>query len=207
LYLKNKTFDCVVNMSNACIYRSLDLVLAILGLVVLLPLLFLLYLLGLMDTGVPLLRQERLGRNRTPFVLVKFRTMRLETEHVASHLVNKNAVTSLGSILRRTKLDELPQLWNVLRGDMSMVGPRPGLPNQYELIDARLKYGVYSVRPGITGLAQVSRIDMSTPDLLARTDARMLHEMSLSKYIMYIIMTTCGKGVGDGVKKNASNGA
>ena len=127
--------------------------------------------------------------------------MPAKTPSVATHLVNFDAITPFGYFLRRTKLDELPQLWNVLKGDMSMVGPRPGLPNQPELIIAREKLGVFDVRPGITGLAQISGIDMSTPKLLAQTDAKMIATMSLRNYLKYITLTFTGYGQGDPAKK------
>ena len=142
----------------------------------------------------------RVGRNERPFTLLKFRTMRPETPSVASHLSDISAITPLGLFLRRTKLDELPQLWNVLKGEMSLVGPRPCLFNQTELIGERASRGVFNVRPGITGLAQVNNIDMSTPKLLAETDAQMLKELTLSAYFKYIFMTVGGKGSGDAVK-------
>ena len=126
--------------------------------------------------------------------------MRLGTPSIATHKIENNTVTPMGRFLRRSKLDELPQLWNVLRGQMSLVGPRPGLPNQLDLIKAREKYGVYSVRPGITGLAQVNGIDMSTPELLAKTDAKMIAEMSVRNYLKYIFLTVIGKGSGDRIK-------
>jgi lipopolysaccharide/colanic/teichoic acid biosynthesis glycosyltransferase len=127
--------------------------------------------------------------------------MRIGTAHVASHLASSASITRLGALLRRTKLDELPQLWNVLLGHMSLVGPRPGLYNQHELTKAREAHGVYAARPGITGLAQVNGIDMSTPELLAHTDARMLRELSVRSYFKFILLTVLGKGSGDGVKK------
>jgi lipopolysaccharide/colanic/teichoic acid biosynthesis glycosyltransferase len=102
--------------------------------------------------------------------------------------------------LRKTKLDELPQLWNVLKGEMSLVGPRPGLFNQQELTAVREQQGVFKVRPGITGLAQVSEIDMSTPELLAETDAKMIASLSLKNYFKYILQTVIGRGSGDRVK-------
>ncbi len=102
--------------------------------------------------------------------------------------------------MRRTKLDELPQLWNVLKGEMSLVGPRPGLFNQEELTQAREAKGVFNVRPGITGLAQVNEIDMSTPQLLAETDAKMISTLNIKSYFQYILMTVTGKGSGDRVK-------
>jgi len=126
--------------------------------------------------------------------------MQPETVSVASHLVDASLITPLGAFLRRTKLDELPQLWNVLKGEMSLVGPRPCLFNQSELIKERASLGVFIVRPGITGLAQVNNIDMSTPKLLAETDAHMIKELTVSAYFKYIFMTVCGKGSGDVVK-------
>ncbi|QUX94544.1 lipid carrier--UDP-N-acetylgalactosaminyltransferase [Marinomonas sp. CT5] len=180
--------------------RLLDLVFSLLGLMFCFPVLLVIYMIGLFDTGSPLFRQERVGRNKKPFVLVKFRTMSVDTASVASHLASTSSITKLGGFLRRTKLDELPQLWNVLKGEMSLVGPRPGLFNQTELTQARDVKGVFIVRPGITGLAQTSDIDMSTPDLLAETDAKMIRDMSLKNYFVYIIKTVTGSGAGDRVK-------
>jgi lipopolysaccharide/colanic/teichoic acid biosynthesis glycosyltransferase len=132
--------------------------------------------------------------------LVKFRTMRPDTQSVATHLADATAVTPLGRFLRRTKLDELPQLWNVLKGEMSLVGPRPCLFNQEELIDERAKRGVFGARPGITGLAQVQGIDMSTPCLLAKTDAEMLASLSVASYFRCILATVTGSGRGDRIR-------
>lgn len=180
--------------------RLLDLVFSITGLVFGAPVLLLIYVLGLFDAGSPLFRQERVGRDQRPFTLVKFRTMRPDTASVASHLADASAITPLGAFLRRSKLDELPQLWNVLKGEMSLVGPRPCLFNQTELIGERVARKIFRARPGITGLAQVNNIDMSTPKLLAETEARMLKELNVSAYCKYIFMTVGGKGSGDVVK-------
>lgn len=177
--------------------RLLDIVFSLLGLVLGFPVLLLVYLVGLFDTGAPLFWQERVGRHQKPFTLVKFRTMRVGTASVASHLADTQAITPMGRFLRRTKLDELPQLWNVLKGEMSLVGPRPGLFNQQELLQARQAHGVFAARPGITGLAQVSGIDMSTPELLAQTDARMLAHLSVRNYFNFIVQTVLGGGHGD----------
>lgn len=180
--------------------RVLDVILSFLGLVIGAPIFVVLWILGLLDTGSPLFRQERVGRHQKPFILVKFRTMRPDTASVATHLADASAVTKLGNFLRRSKLDELPQLWNVLKGEMSLVGPRPCLLSQTELIDERESRGVFNARPGITGLAQINGIDMSTPKLLAETDARMLQEMDLRAYFTFILKTVTGSGSGDRIK-------
>lgn len=179
--------------------RLLDILFALSGLVVGFPFLVLLFVIGLFDTGFPIFKQERVGRNKKPFILVKFRTMSKDTASVASHLASSSSITKFGHFLRKTKLDELPQLWNVFKGEMSLVGPRPGLFNQDELTKARDAKNVYTVRPGITGLAQINEIDMSTPELLAETDAKMIKELSLKNYFKYIIQTVTGKGQGDRV--------
>ena len=179
--------------------RIFDVVLSFVGLVLVFPILLAIYFLGLFDTGAPLFRQERVGKHKKPFILIKFRTMRIDTASVASHLADVSAITPMGQFLRRTKLDELPQLWNVLKGDMSLVGPRPGLFNQTELIKARQRNGVFSARPGITGLAQIKGIDMSTPELLAETDSKMLASLSKLEYFRYIYLTVIGRGRGDAV--------
>ncbi len=183
--------------------RFLDIILSVTGLIISSPLIFILLVAGLFDTGLPLFRQVRVGRKKQPFTLVKFRTMRPDTVSVATHLADTTAITSLGSFLRKTKLDELPQLWNVLKGDMSLVGPRPCLYNQEELIQERDKRGVFIARPGITGLAQVSQIDMSTPVLLAETDARMLISLTIKDYFDYIFLTISGRGLGDRIVKSS----
>lgn len=177
--------------------RIFDVVFSLLGLIFGFPLLLLLTLIGLFDTGSPIFRQVRVGRHQKPFTLVKFRTMKLDTASVATHLASHSSITRFGHFLRRTKLDELPQLWNVLKGEMSLVGPRPGLFNQEELTAERAKRDVYAVRPGVTGLAQVNEIDMSTPALLAETDQKMIQTLTLSNYFRYIFMTVAGKGAGD----------
>lgn len=180
--------------------RLFDFVTAFLGLFLLWPVLLIVTVIGFFDTGSPIFIQERVGRKKKPFKLIKFRTMAVETRSVASHLANTASITKLGSFLRKTKIDELPQLINVLKGDMSLVGPRPNLFNQYELIIEREALGVYDVLPGITGLAQVQNIDMSTPALLAKTDKEMIDTLTVKGYFKYIIMTVTGSGSGDAVK-------
>ena len=180
--------------------RSLDVLLSGTGLLLLAPLLALLWLAGWFDTGSPLFRQQRVGRRQKPFVLIKFRTMRPDTASVGTHQVNPAAITPYGRFLRRSKLDELPQLWNVLKGDMSLVGPRPCLPNQTELVQERERRGVFAARPGITGLAQVQGVDMSEPARLAELDALMLDKISLGLYLRLLLMTVTGSGSGDRVR-------
>ncbi|MEZ8109575.1 sugar transferase [Vibrio splendidus] len=181
--------------------RILDFLAAFFGLLFLWPILLVVIIIGLFDTGSPIFVQERVGRNKKPFKLIKFRTMSVETKSVASHLASDASITKLGGFLRKTKIDELPQLINVLKGEMSLVGPRPNLFNQEELIRERDALGVFDVLPGVTGLAQVQNIDMSTPKLLAKTDKQMIDTLTIKDYFKYIIMTATGSGSGDAVKK------
>ena len=181
--------------------RFFDILFSLLGLILLSPILIVLMIIGYFDTGSPIFRQERVGKGKQPFRLMKFRSMHVNAPSVATHLASASSITPFGSFLRRSKLDELPQLWNVFAGDMSLVGPRPNLFNQVELIPERDSRGVYSVRPGITGLAQINKIDMSTPQLLAETDSKMLKEFNTLGYFKYIFLTVFGKGFGDRIKK------
>lgn len=180
--------------------RLLDFCAAFLGLLFLWPILLVVTLIGLFDTGSPIFVQTRVGKHKKPFNLVKFRTMSKDTESVASHLSSNASITKFGGFLRKTKIDELPQLINVLKGEMSLVGPRPNLFNQEDLITERDALGIYNVLPGVTGLAQVQNIDMSTPKLLAQTDKQMIETLTLSRYFKYILMTATGSGSGDAVK-------
>jgi lipopolysaccharide/colanic/teichoic acid biosynthesis glycosyltransferase len=178
-----------------------DLILSLLGLIILSPLFIAVFFLSIIfQPGSPLLLQQRVGRHEKLFDLIKFRTMELGTRSVGTHEVNPDQVTTWGKLLRKTKIDELPQLWNVVKGEMSLVGPRPCLPNQTQLIQARKNLGVFSVRPGITGLAQIQGIDMSTPELLAKTDAEMIRTLNVGNYFKYIFLTACGWGRGDRVR-------
>ncbi|MFC1518924.1 sugar transferase [Pseudomonadota bacterium] len=181
-------------------FRLLDFLAAFFGLLLLWPVLLVVTIIGIFDTGSPIFVQTRVGRNKKPFKLIKFRTMSVETKSVASHLANNASITKLGNFLRKTKIDELPQLINVVKGEMSLVGPRPNLFNQEELIKERDALGVYDVLPGVTGLAQVQNIDMSTPKLLAETDKQMIDSLTIKDYFKYIMMTVTGRGCGDAIK-------
>uniref|UniRef100_UPI00404A67C8 sugar transferase n=1 Tax=Flavobacterium sp. TaxID=239 RepID=UPI00404A67C8 len=180
--------------------RVFDIIFSFVGLVLLSPLLLILILAGFFDTGSPIFLQKRVGKYKNPFNLIKFRSMHVNAPSVATHLASASSITPFGSFLRKSKLDELPQLWNVLVGDMSLVGPRPNLFNQEELIEERYSRGVYSIRPGITGLAQINKIDMSTPKILAEADAKMIQELNSLVYFKYIFLTVFGKGFGDRIK-------
>ena len=191
--------------------RLFDISFSIFGLLLTFPLFFLILpIIKIFDNGPILFFQERVGRNHKPFVLIKLRTMRVGTESIATHLADPKIITPIGYFLRRTKLDELPQLWNVLKGEMSLVGPRPCLFNQEDLIHERTIREIFKVRPGITGLAQIQKIDMSKPKLLAEVDAEHLKTMNLKNYLWYILLTLLGKGSGDlieiqGLDKKVNN--
>ncbi len=186
--------------------RIFDILFSFLGLVFLSPILIVLIIIGYFDTGSPIFQQERVWKGKQPFRLMKFRSMHVNAPSVATHLASASSITPFGSFLRKSKLDELPQLWNVFVGDMSLVGPRPNLFNQEELILERESRGVYSVAPGITGLAQINKIDMSTPKLLAETDAKMIQQLKTLGYLKYIFLTVFGNGFGDRIVKENKNG-
>lgn len=172
--------------------RFFDVIISLMGLLIIWPILLFIGLLCFLDTGSPIFVQVRLGRNQVPFNLLKFRTMRVGTADMATHLVEKSAITRVGYLLRRTRMDELLQLWNVLKGDMSLVGPRPCLSNQFELVSERERLGIFKVRPGVTGLAQISGIDMSNPQKLVALEVDMMLHMSMVNYFKYILLTLLG---------------
>lgn len=181
--------------------RLFDVVASALGLVLGAPVIFVCILLVRRETPGPgLFKQVRVGRDGAPFHCYKLRTMFAGSPSVPTHEAGKAMVTPLGGFLRRSKLDELPQLWNVLKGEMSFVGPRPCLPSQQTLIGERQARGVLTLRPGITGLAQVRGIDMSDPVLLAETDAEYKRMASFIGDVRLILQTVAGGGRGDRVR-------
>jgi O-antigen biosynthesis protein WbqP len=145
--------------------------------------------------GPGILAQRRIGRDGRQFTCYKLRTMHQNTAQVPTHQVGTSALTSIGGFLRRSKLDELPQLLNVLRGDMSLVGPRPCLPTQAELIEARSRLGALGVLPGVTGLAQIQGVDMSDPARLAAIDAQYARTRTFGGDLLIILRTLTGSGM------------
>ncbi|WP_440676604.1 sugar transferase [Candidatus Pelagibacter sp. HIMB1593] len=169
--------------------RFFDLILSILGIFFFIPIIPLVYFVARIDTGSGIFNQLRIGKNQKSFLIYKFRTMKINTPSKGTHLIKKKNITKFGNFLRSSKLDEILQLYNVLIGEMSLVGPRPCLLNQKKLIVERKKRGVFKVKPGITGLAQITGITMKTPILLAKTDSSMIKQMNLFNYFYYIIIS------------------
>lgn len=151
------------------------------------------------SSGPGIFAQERVGRHGVPFICYKFRTMKTGTVNAGTHEVGASAVTALGGVLRRTKLDELPQVINILRNEISLIGPRPCLPVQTALVEERRSRGVLTLKPGISGLAQVNDIDMSDPVRLANMDARYLALQCLVLDLRIALATVVGRGGGDRV--------
>ncbi|MCO6186620.1 sugar transferase [Rhizobium sp. L1K21] len=178
--------------------RLFDFAVAAVMLVVLSPVIAIVaVVIKLTSKGPAIFAQTRVGWHEKPFKCLKFRTMQVDTPNVASHQASTAWITPVGRFLRKSKLDELPQLWNVLLGEMSLVGPRPCLPTQEELVAARRRLDVFSVRPGITGSAQLAGLDMSEPQRLAVADRQYVDERSFAGDIGILFNTALGKGSGD----------
>lgn len=190
------------SLLNKRIIRFYDFLFSLIILFLLSPLMIFAFLICLFESSKPIFVQRRVGENKKPFKLLKFRTMKSNTPSLASHLVDKRALTKFGGVLRSLKIDELPQLINVLNGEMSLVGPRPCLFNQLDLIKLRENHNVFSVKPGITGLSQIKGIDMSNPEKLAETDFNMIATIKHTDYFKYLFLTFYGKGIGDKIRKN-----
>ena len=180
--------------------RIVDLLAALFGLILLAPLSLIITLILFAEHRKPFFIQQRVGKDQKLFTLIKFRSMSPKASNLPTHEISADLITKTGKFIRATKLDELPQLWNVLKGEMSLVGPRPCLPTQEELITERASRGVFSLRPGITGPAQVHNIDMSTPKKLAIEDSKMVGNLMASDYFKYVLMTVTGSGQGDKVR-------
>ena len=156
---------------------------------------------ALTSSGPAVFAQARVGRDKKIFTCYKFRTMSVDTPDQATHMVSTAQLTKTGKFLRGTKLDELPQVINILKNEMSLVGPRPCLPSQIELVEARDELSVFEIKPGITGLAQVQQIDMSDALRLANVDARYAVMQTALGDMVLLVRTLLGGGQGDRVRK------
>ena len=192
------------DLSRSLVYRAvtraMDLGVALAILLLLFPVFAALWIAIRLDSpGPAIFAQERVGAVQAPFTLYKFRTMKRDTVSAGTHEISANSVTKIGAFLRRTKLDELPQAINLLRGNMTLVGPRPCLFSQTELVQEREALGVYALKPGITGYSQIRDIDMSHPLELARSDYSYKRLRSLLLDLRIILATARGRGSGDRV--------
>ena len=182
--------------------RIFDLIISLMGLLILLvPMLIVSVLVKLTSRGPVLYWSDRVGRNNAIFRMAKFRTMRQDTPAVATHLLHdpKSVLTPVGNILREFSLDELPQLWSIIKGDMSIVGPRPALFNQHDLIDLRTEKGVHELMPGLTGWAQINGRDELPISQKVDLDVEYLHHESVWMDIKIIWLTAMKVLKKDGV--------
>ncbi|MBW9324180.1 sugar transferase [Enterococcus casseliflavus] len=183
--------------------RIIDFILSLMGIVVLSPVLLLLCLAIKLDSKGPIIfKQKRVGKNKTYFNIYKFRTMKIDTpKEMPTHLLADPDfyITKVGKFLRKTSLDELPQLFNIIKGDMAVIGPRPALWNQYDLIEERDKYGANDIRPGLTGLAQISGRDELEIPIKAKLDGKYTDNISLRMDIKCFFGTITSVFKSDGV--------
>lgn len=183
--------------------RIIDFILSLMGIVVLSPVLLLLCLAIRLDSKGPIIfKQKRVGKNKTHFNIYKFRTMKIDTpKEMPTHLLADPDfyITKVGKFLRKTSLDELPQLFNIIKGDMAVIGPRPALWNQYDLIEERDKYGANDIRPGLTGLAQISGRDELEIPIKAKLDGKYTDNISLRMDIKCFFGTIASVFKSDGV--------
>lgn len=178
--------------------RIIDLLFAISVIIFLGWLLFFVWVAVRLDSPGPgIFSQTRVGRHGKSFTCYKFRTMQNGTRQAGTHELTASSITRLGGFLRNSKIDELPQVINILRNDLSLIGPRPCLPSQTTLVDARQRLGVFKMKPGISGLAQVNHIDMSNPERLAQWDFRYGKLRCLTLDLKIAIATILGRGSGD----------
>lgn len=200
-------------MYRKYIKRIIDFILSFIAIVIFSPFLLLIAILIKLDSEGPVLfKQKRIGMNKTHFYMLKFRTMRIDSpKDVPTHLLENpdQWITRMGKILRKTSLDELPQLFNIIKGEMSIIGPRPALWNQYDLITERDKYGANDVRPGLTGWAQVNGRDELPIEVKARYDGEYVQKMSfmfdLKCLLKTVVSVIKGEGVVEGGTKTLSN--
>lgn len=197
-YLSDPAQDNVV---YAWCKRFVDLAFALVVVLLVGWLLLIVWIMIRLDSPGPgIFRQERVGRHGKTFTCFKFRTMQQGTKQAGTHELSSASITRLGHFLRKSKIDELPQIINIALNELSLIGPRPCLVSQVELIEARRTLGVFDVKPGISGLAQIQNIDMSEPERLARVDALYVAQQSLPLDLKIILATFTGSGQGDKVK-------
>ncbi|SFM25984.1 O-antigen biosynthesis protein WbqP [Gracilibacillus orientalis] len=197
------------------IKRFIDIVISLIGLVILSPIFFILIVGIKLDSKGPVLfKQERVGINKTLFNMLKFRTMRFDTpKDTPTHLLENPVqyITRMGKLLRKTSLDELPQIWNIFIGQMSIIGPRPALWNQYDLIAERDKYGANDVPPGLTGWAQINGRDELPIKIKAKLDGEYVREMGFSLDVKCFFGTIASvlksEGVVEGRSENKKEAA
>ncbi len=187
------------------IKRGIDCILSLIGLIILSPILLIIAVIIKMTSPGPVLfRQERMGKDNKHFRIMKFRTMRIDTpKDCPTHMLENpdQYITKIGHILRKTSLDELPQLWNIFVGDMAVIGPRPNLPNQYDLNALRDQNGASKVRPGLTGLAQISGRDELEISVKAALDGEYVKKISFLTDVRLFFATFISVLRSDGVKE------
>lgn len=203
--LENQHFFCALGgiVMFLKFKRLVDIVLSLIGLIVLSPVFLIIMILIKLDSKGPVFfKQKRVGKNKTHFYILKFRTMRIDTpKDTPTHLLENpdQYITRVGKLLRKTSLDELPQIWNIFIGDMSIVGPRPALWNQYDLIAERDKYGANDIRPGLTGWAQINGRDELPIEVKAKFDGEYVKNMGVMMDIKCFIGTIISVLKSDGV--------
>lgn len=188
------------------IKRLLEFDLTLIATVTFMPLIVLLALLIKLDSKGPILfKQKRIGKDKVPFYILKFRTMKVDTpKDTPTHMLEnpENYITNMGVFLRKTSLDEIPQLFNILKGDMTLIGPRPALWNQYDLLEERDKYGANSIHPGLTGWAQVNGRDEIPIELKASLDGEYVEKLGplldLKCFVLTLMSVVRSKGIIEG---------
>ena len=187
--------------------RCFDFISSLMGIIIFSPILLLLALIVKCTSPGPILfKQRRIGKDNQEFMIYKFRTMRIDTPNVATHLLKnpEQYITPIGKFMRKTSLDELPQLFNILKGEMSVVGPRPALYNQYDLIEMRTNANVHAVRPGLTGLAQVSGRDELENEQKVYFDQQYVQKQSFFFDLKLIFLTVIKVFKSEGVVEGAT---
>lgn len=190
------------------IKRIIDFILSLIGIIILLPIFLILAIIIKIDSKGPIFfKQKRVGKDKEYFYILKFRTMRINTpKDMPTHMLENPDIfiTKVGKFLRKTSLDELPQIINILKGEMSIIGPRPALWNQYDLIAERDKYGANDIVPGLTGWAQVNGRDELPIDVKAKYDGEYVENMGLIFDIKIFFKTILSVLKSDGIKEGAN---